>query len=300
VFKYYIENQKSVFLLRAFISGIILTVLTLGVGVVYLLEKPTHLIKRSTNTHYTKRNPGTSVESSALRRLCDESKEHPKILAYDEGDLERGDERAWDKAKEGVANAQRLLPAARTLTINALHMRAGEFGVQASDLQQAEDNINAVDSILLDKDLGNLAEVDEDYPREVRIGAEYALYLTADEEAILLLAHELTHVAVESDQLDPFIENIAKKAEEVANVYPTEDQKEDLACDFVGEQALEQYVTLYPANASTAERLAIGLGQDCSLGKDDDDGDEEHLSDSATLQAIFALDPELSKLILNY
>jgi hypothetical protein len=122
--------------------------------------------------------------------------------------------------------------------------------------------------------------------------------LTADEEVILLLAHELTHVAIESDELDPFIENVAKKSEDLADVFPTEDQKEDLACDFVGEQALEKYVTLYPANHSTAQRLAIGLGQDCDSGTDN--GDEEHLSDSATLRAIFALDPELSKLILNY
>jgi hypothetical protein len=299
VFKYYIENRNSVFPLRAFISGIILTLLALGVAVAYLLVKPAHQLKHFTNTHYTKRNSGASAESSALRRLCDESREHPKNLVYDEGDLERGDERAWREASEGIANAQRLLPAARSLTINALHLRAGEFGIRASDLQQAEDNIKAVDSILLDKDLGNLAEVDEDYPREVRIGPQYALYLTKDEEAILLLAHELTHVAAESDQLDTFIENIAKKTEELAGVYPTEDQKEDLTCDFVGEQALEQYVTIYPANASAAERLAIGLGQDCISGKDDDDGDEEHLSDSATLQAIFALDPQLSKLILN-
>lgn len=297
MFKNYIENRSSVFPLRAFISGIILTVLAVGVGVAYLLEKPTRQIKHAANTHYNKRNPGMSVESSALRRLCDESREHPKKLAYNEEDLERGDKRAWRQANEGIANAQRLLPTARSLTINALHKRAGEFGVEASDLQQAEDNINAVDLVLLDKDLGNLSEVDEDYPREIRVGAEYALYLTADEEVILLLAHELTHVAVESDQLDPFIENIAGKSEELASVFPTEDQKEDLACDFVGEQALEQYVTLYPANVSTAERLAIGLGQDCSSGKDDDD--EEHLNDSATLKAIFALDPELSRLILN-
>jgi hypothetical protein len=240
-----------------------------------------------------------SVESSALRRLCDESRDNPKKLVYDEVDLERGDARAWRQANEGIANAQRLLPAAKSLTINALHMRAGEFGVVTADLQQAENNINAVDLILLDKDMGNLAEVDEDYPREIRVGAEYALYLTADEEVILLLAHELTHVAAESDELDPFIENVAKRSEDLASVFPTEDQKEDLACDFIGEQALGQYVTLYPASLSTTQRLAIGLGQDCGSGKDDDDGDEEHLSDSATLKAIFALDPELSKLILN-
>jgi hypothetical protein len=178
-------------------------------------------------------------------------------------------------------------------------MHAGEFGIGASELRQAEDYINAVDSIVLDKDLGNLAEVDDDYPREIRIGPEYALYLSADEETILLLAHELTHVGAESEQLGPFIENIAKKSEALAGIYPTEDQEEDLACDFVGEQALEQYVTLYPSNSSPAERLAIGLGQDCISDNDGDDGDEEHLSDSATLQAIFALDPKLSKLILS-
>jgi hypothetical protein len=299
VFKYYIENRNSVFPLRAYIFGIILALLAVGVGVAYLLEKSAREIKRSANTHYNKRNSSASAESSALRRLCDESKEHPKKFAFNEDDLERGDERALRQVNEGIANAQRLLPTARSLTINALHMRVGEFGVEASDLHKAEDNINAVDLVLLDKNLGNLAEVDEDYPREIRIGAEYALFLTADEEVILLLAHELTHVAIESDQLDPFIENIARKSEELANVFPTEDQKEDLACDFIGEQALEQYVTLYPANLSTAQRLAIGIGQNCISGIDDDDGDEEHLSDSATLKAIFALDPELSRLILN-
>ena len=299
MFKYYIENRNSVFPLRAYISGIILSMLAVGVGVAYLFEKPTREMKPPANTHYNKRNSGMSVESNALRRLCDESRENPEKLAYNGLDLERGDARAWRQANDGIANAQRLLPTARSLTINALHMRAGEFGVEAFGLPKAEDNINAVDLVILDKDLGSLAEVDEHYPREIRIGAEYALFLTADEEVILLLAHELTHVAIESDQLDPFIENIARKSEELASVFPTEDQKEDLACDFVGEQALEQYITLYPASLSTAQRLAIGLGQDCISDKDDDNGDEEHLSDSATLRAIFALDPELSALILN-
>ncbi|HEX8887656.1 MAG TPA: hypothetical protein VF779_00660, partial [Pyrinomonadaceae bacterium] len=102
-----------------------------------------------------------------------------------------GDKRAWQQATKGIENARRLLPLAKELTIATLRGHESEFHLDHSDLELAARYIQAINTIQLDESLGNVAEVDDAVKDEIRIGAEYALNLTADEETIMLLGHEL-------------------------------------------------------------------------------------------------------------
>lgn len=209
-----------------------------------------------------------------------------------------GDRRAWQQAAKGIENARRLLPLAKELTIATFREHAAEFHLNNSDLEQVWRYIQAINRIELDESLGNVAEVDDAVKDEIRIGAEYALNLTADEETIMLLGHELTHVAVWSERLNPFIEGSARRAQEVSGVMATQDQKEDLACDYIGTEALKRFIRQHPTRESAAQRFSIPLGG-CVDGDVEDTGDDEHLSEGDTLRALLGLDPELKKMILQ-
>lgn len=203
---------------------------------------------------------------------------------------------ASHEVASGMDNVERLLPLARHLSLEALREQARQYRIKPSELELAERNINAVRRIVLDQELGDRAEVDDDVPEEIRIGAEYAEYLGNDEDAVLLLGHELTHAAARHDNLTGFVQQITANAEREAGVRPTEDQQEDLACDFIGAQVLKTYVRRHPSRESERERLARAL--DYENGDEPDaEGDEEHLSERETLRAILALDPELRRLL---
>lgn len=246
----------------------------------------------------TKVSPVAS-ERDALQKLCVESSHHTGGTVSNYEDLRNGDARALRQANKGIGNARKLLPLAKELTIATFRRHAADFHLSSVDLEQIEKYITAVNSIMLDESLENVAEVDDEKPQEILVGAEYALTLTEDEEAILLLCHELTHVAVWSGRLAPFIENSAQMAGQTAGVFPTEDQQEDLACDYVGAQALKQFIRLRPNRESAAARLSLALGNGCEPGTVDDEGDEEHLSEGETLRALIGLDPELKSMILH-
>ena len=209
-----------------------------------------------------------------------------------------GDRRAWQQAARGIENARRLLPLAKKLTLAIFREHQAEFHLDDSDLEQAARYIQAINSIELDENLGNVAEVDDAEQHTILIGAEYALSLTEDEETILLLGHELTHVAVWSERLTPFIDINAQRARLASGVSATEDQKEDLACDYIGTEALKQFIRSHPTRESAAARLSIPLGG-CVENLDEDTGDDEHLSEGDTLRAMLGLDPDLKRMILR-
>jgi hypothetical protein len=237
-------------------------------------------------------------EREALQKLCEVSSRQIGSVSFTSEDLSGGDRQAWKQVFQGIENARKLLPLAKDLTVATFHEHAEDFHLASPDLKQAESYIRAVNSIVLDESLDNAAEVDDQDPQKIRVGPEYALHLTADEEIILLLGHELTHVAAWSERLDPFIERSAQKARQVTGVSPTEDQKEDFACDYIGAQVLKEFIRLRPARESAAERFSIPLGG-CEDETGEDTGDEEHLSEGDTLRALIGLDPELQKMILQ-
>jgi hypothetical protein len=209
----------------------------------------------------------------------------------------------------GIKNVRRLLPLAKRLTLESL--REAEVGdtLKASGLSREERLINGVHRIVLDESLSDMAEVREGRLSEIRIGSGYALYLVSDDEAIFLLGHELMHVAARTGRLKPFIEHVTETARLSANVQTTEDQREDLACEFTGAQALRRFIALYPTAETEAVRFSRVLGyqtpaerlarvwEDLCAPDNDDAGDEEHLSQQQTMRALLGLDPSLKLLL---
>jgi hypothetical protein len=209
----------------------------------------------------------------------------------------------------GIENVQRVLPLARRLTLESL--READVGdpLKKSGLLREKRLINAVHKIVLDPLLADSAEVRDDRLSEIRIGPDYALNLTSDDEAIFLLGHELTHVAARSGRLKHFIDNVTETARSSASVESTEDQQEDLACDFTGAEALKRFIALYPTEEPEAVRFArvVGYGspsvrlarawEDFCDSYNGDAADDEHLSQSQTIRALLSLDPELKALM---
>lgn len=220
-----------------------------------------------------------------------------------------------DKAAEhqqtrlGLENLRRLLPLARQLTVESLRNAQQEQHLSTAELVREEKLIARVNQIVLDPKLVNTAEVIEGHLSEIRISSDYAIQQVSDDEAIFLLGHELTHVAARSGGLKQLVENLRQTSEHVANVKPDEDQKEDLVCDFIAAQALKRFVQLNPTNESLGVRLArvIGYGSqserlaqawaDFCNSYGGAPADEDHLSQSQTIQALVALDSELKVLV---
>lgn len=278
---------------------LVLLIALLSVACGFRQESGTSQRSRPAKPHIATESHVSASDQEALLRLCTESDRKTNKTFFSGEDLIRGDVNAWQQVAEGIEHARKLLPLAKQLTIATLREHQADFQLESSDLAQAVKYIEAVNSVVLDEDLDNVAEVDDEDPNKIHIGPEYALYLKADEESILLLSHELTHVAAWSDKLDPFIESAAERARLVAGVSPTEEQKEDLACDYIGAQALKQFIRLRPNKESAARRLSLALGNGCEAGATDDVGDEEHLSEGDTLRALIGLDPDLKVMILH-
>lgn len=211
----------------------------------------------------------------------------------------------------GIENARRLLPLAKRLTLESL--REAQIGerLKKSGLSREERLINGVEKIVLAQGLGDSAEILEDRLGEIRVGHDYALQLISDDEAMLLLSHELTHVAARGGRLDQLIENVAETTRLSAHVVPTTEQKEDLVCEFIGAQALKRFIALHPTEVRDAERFSRVFGyespserlarawEDFCASYNYDPGDEEHLSQYQTIRALVGLDPELKALVPN-
>ena len=217
---------------------------------------------------------------------------------------------SWQQIQLGIKNARRLLPLAKQLTLESL--REAQIGerLKTSGLSREERLINGVSKIVLDPGLGDAAEIWDDRLTEIRIGPDYALDLISDDEAMLLLSHELTHVAARGGRLDPLIENVTETTRLSAHVEPTVKQKEDLVCDFIGAQSLKRFIALSPTEEpdterfshvfgyeSPTERLAYAWEDFCASYNGGDAGDEEHLSQNQTIRALVGLDPELKALV---
>lgn len=245
----------------------------------------------------------------ALPALC-ENRDAVTGTGFDEAD-DRG-VIVWRQARAGIKNARRLLPLAKRLTLEALRETGADYRVRQSGAHPGERGINSVRRIRLDSRLGDSGAVRDDRPREIRVGASYAMYLTSDDEALLLLAHELTHVAAWSGKLRDVIEGIARRSKLTAGVTLTGRQKEDLACEFIALKVVKRYVELEPTGESKVERLSRVLEYEppserlrfawddfcfSYYGEHGYRGDDEHLSNGETRRALRELDPELGALI---
>jgi hypothetical protein len=204
----------------------------------------------------------------------------------------------------GMKNLRRLLPLAKKLTLESL----GEM-LKTRELSREKRLLAAVHQLVLNPRMGDAAAVWEEDLSVIHVGPDYAAYVTSDDEAMLLLGHELTHVAVRAGRLNNFIENVNQGARTTANLELSEDQKEELACDFTGAEVLKRYIALYPTEEQNAQRFAGAFGyepsskrlahawQDFCTSYNGGPPDEEHLSQDQTLRALLGLDPELKAMI---
>jgi hypothetical protein len=123
------------------------------------------------------------------------------------------------------------------------------------------------------------------------LGEGYARSLEGDDDCVVLLAHELTHAAAAGGDLDGLIEAVAAEAGRRSGVFVSDDQKEDLLCEYVGEQTLKRFVRLRPDGEPPSTRVGRAFGPGEREG--DGGGDEEHLSAGETWRALCALDGDL-------
>ena len=231
------------------------------------------------------------------------------------GVIESGDEDSRERAvytrkdvERGVRNLRRLLPAVKGLSIDTLHQATAGY-IKPVEWPKVTRLMRGVCRIVRSETLRGMAGVRDGRPWEILVDPEYAPYLISDDEAVFVLAHELTHVAARSGKLNRFIDSVAENAKHSAHVEPTEDQKEDLACDFVGELVLKRFIALNPTGESTALRLSKVFGyespserfkrawEDFCASYNGDPGDDDHLNQYQTIRALLALDPELPSLM---
>ncbi|MFL6228112.1 MAG: hypothetical protein ACJ741_04975 [Pyrinomonadaceae bacterium] len=204
----------------------------------------------------------------------------------------------------GMENVRRLLPLAKKLTLETLrHSRS------VSKMDGIRRSVAAVRRIVLDPRLGGAAEVREEDLSIIHIGPDYAAYLTSDDEAMLLLGHELTHVSARTGGLTHLIENVGARARRSTNLKLDDIQREELACDFTGAEVLKRYIALHPTDQTSAERFSRAFGyeppterlarawQDFCASYNGDAPDKDHLSQDQTLRALPGLDHELNALI---
>lgn len=204
----------------------------------------------------------------------------------------------------GIENVRRLLPLGKRLTLQALG------GVlKTSGLSRERHLIASVRRVVFDASLGDSAAVSEEDLSTIRIGPGYAAYLTSDDEAMLVLGHELTHVAARGGRLQRLIEDAGRVARQSAGLSLGEVQKEELACDYTGAEVLKRYIALRPTAQANDERFASAFGyrprserlalawQDFCISYNGDPADEEHLSLAQTFRVLPKLNPNLQTLV---
>lgn len=241
------------------------------------------------------------LETLALDAMTRLGEKRGAAFSKDTSRGEAGDPR---RIHLGIENVRRLLPLGKRLTLRTLR------GVLKSHrLSMERLLVTEVSRVVFDASLGSAAAVSEDDLSTIRVGPGYAAYLTSDDEAVLLLGHELTHVAARGGRLQSFIEGVSRVARQSGDLSLDPVQQEELACDFAGAEVLRRFIALRPTGQAGAERFARAFGyqsrperlarawQDFCLSYNGDPADAEHLSLAQTFRVLARLNPEFQPLI---
>jgi hypothetical protein len=196
-------------------------------------------------------------------------------------------------SRMGMRNVRRVLPVAKDLTVEALGSAALRFGVPPPRIKAADRLIASANRVVLDKRLGDAAMVNDRCPSEIRIGPVCAAGLLSDDAAVFILAHELIHVGNAGDDLEALAEMVTREASSMACVSTTDWQQGDLACDFIAQIVLRNFVGRRPTSQCPEERICLTL----TAGNA---GDKTHLSDAQTLRALIGLDPQLRRILMTW
>ncbi len=201
------------------------------------------------------------------------------------------------EALMGAQRAQRLLPVAKELVIEALRQLAAENNINARQIQAASRRVREVNEVEPDPDLRDNAAVIMTDPHTIRFGTIFLVGLPSDEGMTSVLAHELTHIADGRQNSLHFLFNkIGWRAARLTGLRINGQKPEELACDLVGVRATRFLISRTTSSEPIRQRLARTLEHNCV---DDDETDEEHLSPRSTMRAVLSLDPILVRDLLG-
>jgi len=237
------------------------------------------------------------LAGDVLAKLNDKS----KLLAPDTAVSESPDSNVNSlHIQMGIKNARRLLSLAKRLTLESLHER-----VKNPNLSKEAKLIASVKKVLLDPSLSDSAEVRSGDLTKIWVGPDYAAYLTSDDEAVLLLTHELTHVAARAGRLTAYIDRVNNTAHTDLN----DDQKEELACDFTAAEVLKRFIASHPTSEPNSLRFSLAFGYeppakrltrawaDFCASYRGDARDDTHLSQDQTIRSLIMIDQDLKELV---
>ncbi|MBD0371922.1 MAG: hypothetical protein ICV60_13865 [Pyrinomonadaceae bacterium] len=259
------------------------------------------------HTHDTYNQPRTSAPLStnagsiverAMNAVCTERVSDPLgSVPIDEMQARPSLSLRDPAAVAGATRAERLLPVAKELAINAITKLAREHRLEEWKLRLAIRRIQGITRIKPDVDLRDNASVIMIDPHTIFFGTIFLAGLPSDEGMISVLAHEITHIADgRDDTLAPLFRQVASKAINLTGLSITGRRPEELTCDWVGALSARAYIERFPNKEPLVRRLARLVEHNCV---DEDDTDEDHLSPRNTMRALFALDNRLATEVLG-
>jgi hypothetical protein len=259
-------------------------------------------------SHSTRPKGSISPEARALVEeaigvVCNQAKLDPKAsMAIDEMQSRPSLPVQTPEAKTGAARAQRLLPVAKSLVVDALQALAKEYGLNRNRnlgvrIQQGIARVNAVKNVKPDMESRDNASVFLSRPHTITFGTIFLAGLRSDEGMISVLAHELMHIADgDHDSLRLLVSSIGSKAADLTGLDIRGQRSEELTCDLIGAMAVNSYIQDTPSYESIARRMSRSIEHNCV---DVDEGDDDHLSPRNTLRALLALNPNLVRSLVD-
>ena len=261
-----------------------------------------------TGSHSTRSLGGMTPGARALVEeatgtVCSEAKIDPhSSLAIDDMQSRPSLPVQAPEARAGAVRAQRLLPLAKNLVIDALKQLVIDYGVQNSrglDMKVAQgiERVQAVRSVRPDVESRDNASVFLSRPHTITFGTIFLAGLRSDEGMISVLAHELMHIADgDHDSLRLLVSAVGTKANSLTGMDIRGQRSEELTCDLVGAMAVRAYISGTPGYESITRRLSRSIEHNCV---DVDEGDDDHLSPRNTIRALLSLNPVLVRELIN-
>jgi hypothetical protein len=230
----------------------------------------------------------------AMGSVCTEREFDPKAsVPIDEMQMKPSLPVNHPKVLEGAARAERLLPVARTLVLEALDELATEYKIEPWRIKSTRQRVNGVTKIKPDMELRDNASVYFHNQRTIHFGTIFLASLPSDEGMISILAHELTHIADgKADALNALFRQIGESAAHATAMEIRGSRPEELTCDLIGVIVARKLIERTPDHEPFFRRIARSVEHNCVAR---DITDDAHLSPRSTMKALIALEPSLSQ-----
>ncbi|MGH9903948.1 MAG: hypothetical protein ACRD8U_00015, partial [Pyrinomonadaceae bacterium] len=251
-------------------------------------------------SHSTSLPEGMSAEArglidTAMDVICTERKKDPKAsLPIDDMQGRPSIPLHSAEAVAGAERAQRLLPVAKNLVLDALQNLSTEYNLHKSPgfdarMQKAVARVRLVRRVKADMDSRDNASVYLRRPQTITFGTIFLAGLPSDEAMISVLAHELAHIADgDRDSFRALFRVVGKRASLLLGMRIHNQKAEELTCDLLGTMATRSFIANTPGYDPLHRRLARAVAHNCV---EEDEGDEDHLSPRSTIRALLALRP---------